>query len=76
MKNLERRDQMIKLRYEGDSELNFWVDDDSGDLCIETIDSIIEIPYDEAVQILNAMRSDLLDYQDKKQSIWDKIWNR
>lgn len=65
---------MLKRTFEKDNQVrNFWVDNQTGNLFIQDVKEIIEIPHEEAVQLILEIKGQLLDFQESKSNIWDKF---
>lgn len=65
---------MLKRTFELDNKVrNFWVDRQTGNLFIQDVKEIVEIPHDEAFELIVELKNQLLDFQDSKESLWSKI---
>lgn len=65
---------MLKRTFETNSQVrNFWVDKQTGNLFIQDVNETVEIPHEEAVQIILEIKGELLDFQESKSNIWDKF---
>lgn len=65
---------MLKRQFESENQVrNFWVDKQTGNLFIQDVKEIVEIPHEEAVQLILEIKGELLDFEESKSNIWDKF---
>lgn len=65
---------MLKRQFESDNKVrNFWVDKQTGSLFIQDVKETVEIPHEEAVQLILEIKGELLDFEESKSNIWDKF---